>query len=123
MIIASEDVSLSWIQCHRRLVVLDVQERKSVLIFCGTIKRVQDTAHELAEMCEKGLFKVLERESGISSGNSPSKRSDFLSGLKNNTPVDLRACLQQGVGYHHSSAWSLCPCNSQCPGSHQLVIC
>jgi hypothetical protein len=76
-----------------------------VLVFCGTINRVEKTAQDLATMCEKGLFQVHERV--MSSGNSPSKRLMFLERLPKNTSAELRACLQQGIGYHHSSAIAL----------------
>jgi superfamily II RNA helicase len=87
----------------QREVVNVSQESKSVLVFCGTRNRVESTAAELADMCARGLFTVHERATVISSGNSPSKRAEFLAQLPKNTPLKLRECFERGIGYHHAS--------------------
>lgn len=87
--------------------VLLLQERKSVLIFCGTVARVEQTAKDIAKMCSEGLTTIHERSTLYNSGASPSKRAEFIANLSKNTPETLRLCISHGVGYHHGSTCSL----------------
>lgn len=86
-----------------------MQEHKSVLVFCGTRSSVENTASQLAQMCEAGLFTISERATVFNSGNSATKRSKFLADLPKGTPPHLLRCLEVGVGYHHAGTASGVP--------------
>lgn len=91
-----------------------MQEHKSVLIFCGTRPNVEHTASEVAQMCEAGLFTISERATVFNSGNSASKRAQFLADLPRATPPNLLRCLRVGVGFHHAGASFICPPCTDC---------
>lgn len=85
-----------------------LQEQKSVLIFCGTIARVEQTAREITRFSSEGHLDIQERSTFYNSGASPSKREVFIKRLPKSTPDSLRTCLSHGVGYHHGSAHPAC---------------
>ena len=74
-----------------------------MLIFCGTVARVEQTAKDIAKMCAEGMMTIHERSTLYNSGASPSKRAEFIANLSKNTPDALRLCISHGVGYHHGS--------------------
>jgi replicative superfamily II helicase len=85
-----------------------MQEKKSVLVFCGTRAKVESTAAQLAELVHDGIFAVPERTDFTSSADSASqsKRANILSDLPKDVPERLRRCLAAGVAYHHAGAFA-----------------